>query len=54
MIDSGSFSKTITSPGYYTVNVDDPDNACVQGKSIVVVEDIEIDIHSSRKRHIKC
>ena len=45
LIDSGSFSKTITSPGYYTVNVDDPDNACVQGKSIVVVEDIEIDIN---------
>jgi len=43
-IDAGVFTKTISSPGYYTVCVDDPDNACNQVDNIVVIEEVELDI----------
>ena len=43
-IDAGVFTKTISSPGYYTVCVDDPDNACNQVDNIVVIEEVELDV----------
>ena len=43
-IDAGVFTKTINSPGYYTVCVDDPDNACNQVDNIVVIEDVELEV----------
>ena len=43
-IDAAVFTKTINTPGYYSVCVDDPDNACNQVDYIVVVEEIDLDV----------
>ena len=44
-IDAGVLTKTISSPGYYSVCVDDPDNACNQVDNILVIEEVDLDVN---------
>ncbi len=45
-ISEGNLNQVVNSPGFYSVCVDDPDNACNQVDNIVVIEDIDFDVNN--------